>query len=105
VAVAEPPSTFDLSAPVDLVTPLADAADEQLAAVLPALRARHPGVEGLVRVGVPWEQILAAAAEVSAELVVVGTHGRRGLAHVVLGSVAERVVQLSPVPVLTVRAR
>lgn len=104
VTVAELPSTVDLSAPVDLLTPLADAADQQLTALLARVRARRPQVEGIVRVGVAWEQILAAAAELGADLVVLGTHGRRGLAHVVLGSVAERVVQLSPVPVLTVRA-
>jgi nucleotide-binding universal stress UspA family protein len=39
-----------------------------------------------------------------AELVVVGTHGRGGIKHWVLGSVAERVVRLSPVPVITVPA-
>jgi nucleotide-binding universal stress UspA family protein len=50
---------------------------------------------------VTHECIVAAAAE--ADLVVIGTHGRTGLKHVLLGSVAERVVRLSPVPVLTVR--
>lgn len=38
-----------------------------------------------------------------ADLVIVGTHGRRGVARALLGSVAEKVVRLSPVPVLTVR--
>jgi universal stress protein A len=54
-----------------------------------------------VREGTTHECILDAAAE--ADLVVIGTHGRTGLKHVLLGSVAERVVRLSPVPVLTVR--
>jgi hypothetical protein len=65
----------------------------------------HPRWNGRSILALAWEQILAAAAEMGADLVVVGTHGRRGLAHVILGSVAERVVQLSPVPVLTVRGR
>ncbi|MCB9897683.1 MAG: universal stress protein [Planctomycetes bacterium] len=47
--------------------------------------------------------ILQAAREVEADLIVLGTHGRRGLAHVFLGSTAERVVQLASIPVLTVR--
>ena len=45
------------------------------------------------------------AKRVGADLVVVGTHGRTGLARVALGSVAERVVALAPCPVLTVRGR
>jgi len=43
------------------------------------------------------------AAEVNADLIVVGTHGRTGLAHVLFGSVAEHVVRHSRIPVLTVR--
>lgn len=58
-----------------------------------------------LRDGSIHESVLAAAAAWKAELIVMGTHGRRGLSHVVLGSVAERVVRHSTVPVLTVRAR
>ena len=47
--------------------------------------------------------LLTAARETGADLVVLGTHGRSGLSHVMLGSVAERVVQLAECPVLTVR--
>ena len=46
--------------------------------------------------------ILLAAREVGADLIVVGTHGRRGLAHALMGSVAERIVQRAGRPVLTV---
>jgi len=68
-------------------------------------RARRPGVdiEGVLRQGPAWNEIVAAAAELKADLVVVGTHGRRGLAHALLGSVAEKVVRSAPCPVLTVR--
>lgn len=68
-------------------------------------RARRPGVdiEGVLRQGPAWSEIVAAAAELKADLVVVGTHGRRGLAHALLGSVAEKVVRSAPCPVLTVR--
>jgi nucleotide-binding universal stress UspA family protein len=55
--------------------------------------------------GVPWEQILLAVNQHDISLVVMGTHGRSGLAQALLGSVAERVVRLSPVPVLTVHPR
>ena len=60
-------------------------------------------VHGRVDTGGITDVILRAAAD--AELVVIGTHGRTGLAHVLLGSVAERVVRQSPCPVLTVRTR
>jgi nucleotide-binding universal stress UspA family protein len=43
------------------------------------------------------------AEERGADLIVMGTHGRTGLQHVLLGSVAEKVVRLAPCPVLTVR--
>jgi nucleotide-binding universal stress UspA family protein len=42
------------------------------------------------------------AADIKTDLIVVGTHGRQGLPHAILGSVAERIVRLSEVPVLTV---
>lgn len=53
--------------------------------------------------GDPVRGILQAARAWNADLIVMGTHGRRGLAHFFLGSVAEQVVRESPVPVLTVR--
>ena len=48
------------------------------------------------------EAIVDRARELGADLIVLGTHGRRGLAHVLVGSVAERVVQHSTCPVLTI---
>ena len=56
-----------------------------------------------VREGDPADEILEAAAAISARMIALGTHGRRGLSHVLLGSVAEQVVRRSRVPVLTVR--
>lgn len=48
----------------------------------------------------PWQQILDSAKTVGADLIVMGTHGRRGLSRVVLGSVAEKVVRHATLPVL-----
>lgn len=53
--------------------------------------------------GIPSERIVAAAGTLKADLVVVGSHGRGALEHVLLGSTAERVVKGAPCPVLTVR--
>ena len=60
--------------------------------------------ETLVMSGDPAERVLETARGLAADLIVMGTHGRRGLSHLVLGSVAERVVRESPVPVLSVHA-
>jgi nucleotide-binding universal stress UspA family protein len=54
-------------------------------------------------VGEPAAEIVAAAEDGKYDAIVVGTHGRTGLAHVLLGSVAERVVRRAPMPVVTVR--
>jgi nucleotide-binding universal stress UspA family protein len=58
----------------------------------------------LLREGDPAETILATATEIHATMIVMGTHGRRGLSHALLGSVAEKVVRGAHVPVLTVHA-
>jgi nucleotide-binding universal stress UspA family protein len=61
------------------------------------------GVETATAVGEPAHEIVAFATEQHADLVVLGTHGRTGLSHALMGSVAERVVRKAPCPVLTVR--
>ncbi len=61
----------------------------------------NPKIE--VRIGSPATEIVAAAGDLKADLVCLGTHGRGGLAHLLLGSVAEQVVRHAPCPVLTVR--
>jgi nucleotide-binding universal stress UspA family protein len=53
--------------------------------------------------GHPADTIVRVAQERGADLIVMSTHGRTGLQHVVLGSVAEKVVRLAPCPVLTVK--
>ena len=58
----------------------------------------------LVRGIDPDEVIVETASDLGCDLIVMGTHGRRGLSHLFLGSVAERVVRMSPAPVLTLRA-
>jgi universal stress protein A len=53
--------------------------------------------------GVPFHVIVETARTDKVDLIIMGTHGRTGLRHVLLGSVAERVVRLAPCPVLVVR--
>lgn len=70
-----------------------------------SLEAWAPRFISHVRVDAPAEQIAQLAADLEADLVIVGTHGRRGLARVTMGSVAESVVRLAPCPVLVVRPK
>lgn len=53
--------------------------------------------------GIPYEEINRKAAEINASLIVLGTHGRTGLDHIIFGSTAERIVRVAPCPVLTIR--
>lgn len=61
------------------------------------------GIRLLTRRGNPHEEITRCAEEEGADLIVMATHGRTGLAHVLLGSVAEKVLQHAHVPVMTVK--
>lgn len=90
---------------VDLVTPLHDAAREALASSLADLRARYANADSLLLFGVVAVELLAAIEKRKPDLVVMGTHGRTGMSHLLLGSVAERLVRTAPVPVLTVKGR
>lgn len=60
-------------------------------------------VVSAVRWGSPVEAIVDYAQEQAADLIVIATHGRTGLSHVLLGSVAERIIREAPCPVLTIR--
>lgn len=85
---------------IDVVTPIAQAAEAAMRTAL----AKHPALSehASVQLGDPREVIVRVAKELPADLVVLGSHGRRGLARVLLGSVAEEVVRLAPCPVLVV---
>jgi nucleotide-binding universal stress UspA family protein len=91
--------------PIDLLAPMWAAGRKQLEDTLEKVKTTIPGATEEIARGAPWREILAAIERHRPDLVVMGTHGRRGVPRAVLGSVAEKIVRLSPVPVLTVRAR
>lgn len=68
-------------------------------------RVQEAGVEGeiVIKHGVPWLEIVELAKTEKVDLIVIGTCGRTGLPQILLGSVAQRVVQLAPCPVLVAR--
>jgi len=93
----------DLVVPNDTWSPMAGAAQRQLEDTMAQVRKRLPRAESVLVRGPAAIEILSAAEGLKADLVVMGTHGRRGLNRAFVGSVAEKVVRASVVPVLTVR--
>ena len=81
---------------------LRNLAEQWTARAAETLRATGLKAEAVVRDGDARSVIVDEARDWQADLIVVGTHGRTGLAHALMGSVAEKLVRLSPVPVLTV---
>ena len=80
------------------------AADLYLTRHADSLRGKGFEVEAVVRVGEPASTIIDYAAQVEAHLLVLATHGRSGIARWVFGSVAERVLRGSKVPILLIRS-
>ena len=72
--------------------------------------ANSPELEGVTFTkkllkGTPYNEIVKEAAEGNFDMIIIGTHGRTGLEHVLFGSTAEKVVRKAPCPVLTVRPK
>lgn len=81
-----------------------DAARKQLEAVVTDDDRRELGARAMTMISAsPALAIVSYAKDAKADLVIVGTHGRGAMAHLLMGSVAERVVRTAPCPVLTVR--
>lgn len=94
----------------DLLRPMDDVAVDMLDQFIEKVATAHPGlevVEGAEKIlvkGIPATRILEIAETKGARLIVMGSRGRTGLPHLMLGSKAERVVQMSPIPVTIVKA-
>jgi nucleotide-binding universal stress UspA family protein len=89
--------------PQDFWASVKSEAEQNLNRYAEPLRAKGLTVEVIVREGYPATVIEEEAVELEADLIVIGTRGLSGLKHLLLGSIAERVVQKSPCPVLTVK--
>lgn len=89
---------------------MADIAKEMMDEFMSALINKHPAidclkqVETMLVVGVPANRILEVADKVNAQMIVMGSQGHTGLAHLMLGSKAEQVVRLSPISVTIIKA-
>ena len=86
-----------------------EAAEEMMEEFLTKMRNNHPDqlpikeAVPLLVVGTPVTRILEIAEKKQASMIIIGSHGRTGLSHLLVGSKAERVVQLSPIPVTVVK--
>ncbi len=89
--------------PADFWTSMKDAAKQQLAQYGERLREQGLDVKEVTREGYPATAIEEEIEQIKADLVVIGSRGRTGLGHLLLGSIAERVVQKARCPVLTVK--
>ena len=99
-AVIVPPET---GAPISVKQYAIQAADAHLQDIAARLAKDGVTATGIVAIGTPVDEINRAVDEHAIDLVVMGTHGHTGIRHFVAGSVAERVVRTSKVPVLTIR--
>jgi nucleotide-binding universal stress UspA family protein len=103
LALFIPEAVFVTPPPAPPVEQFIAAARTALERVVTKLTVEGITVHSEVGVGPPYDEIVRFAKEKDIDLIVMGTHGHTGLAHVLLGSVAEKVVRRAPCPVLTVR--
>ncbi|MDD3847123.1 MAG: universal stress protein [Syntrophorhabdaceae bacterium] len=79
-----------------------DEVDKEFAGVLSHA---HGDIRKVVRTGVAFVEIIDYAKTEGVDLIVMGTHGRGGIEHILIGNVAEKVVRKSPCPVMTIRPK
>jgi nucleotide-binding universal stress UspA family protein len=87
----------------DVADALVAVGEEAVAGVADRAAERGVAVETVVEQGTPWRTVVDCADREDADLIVMATHGRRGLNRYLLGSVTEKVVRTATVPVMTVR--
>lgn len=93
-----------LIATAQVAATLSNTASAALEKTVESYSGRGVPVDGMLREGEPAAEITAAADQVDADIIVIGTHGRRGIARALLGSVAERVIRTAHKPVMSVHA-
>jgi nucleotide-binding universal stress UspA family protein len=86
----------------EVAAQISNAAQGRLDAILEDNKTSGVPMNAVLRDGVAWEEVNAVAVDIHADLIIIGTHGRRGLARALLGSVAENVIRTSSVPVLVI---
>jgi nucleotide-binding universal stress UspA family protein len=75
----------------------------RLEAAIERRKARGVPIQSILRMGATWDELNGVAVEQDADVIVIGTHGRRGFSRVILGSVAERMMRTAVRPLLVIR--
>jgi nucleotide-binding universal stress UspA family protein len=105
----EAPGYYSVKGRTKQLERMEDVAAQMLEEFLTMIRDKHPDLEALQKAesqlvtGLPVNRILETAEKIQARMIVMGSQGRTGLAHMMLGSKAEQVVRLSPIPVTIVK--
>ena len=86
----------------DIAARISTAAQTAIDSLVSARADKGARVTGILRTGPAWEETNRYAAEIDADLIVIGTHGRKGLVRAILGSVAENVIRTATRPVLVI---
>ncbi|MGB5339578.1 MAG: universal stress protein [Gammaproteobacteria bacterium] len=108
--LAEAPGYYAVKGRKKELQRLEDLAAEMLHDYIEQMQKKQPERQALKKAatmlvaGLPVSRILETAEKIDARMIIMGSQGRTGLAHVMLGSKAEQVVRLSPIPVLIVKA-
>lgn len=76
---------------------------DQLKTEVQSLGTAQIPIETMLRIGTPWEEIVHVSEELGSTLIVLGSHGKRSLEEIILGSTVENVAKHAPCPVLVVR--
>jgi nucleotide-binding universal stress UspA family protein len=92
-----------LAAPEALGQELAAEAERQMRTLIPVDVRAGVDIEHVILRGMPFFEIIRYAKSNEVDLIVIGTHGRSGMEHIIFGSTAEKVVRKAPCPVLSVR--
>lgn len=102
ISIAEWYIPSSLSA-ADLIEDMQKSATKEMEKWVAEAKQQVKEVDSLVLRGVPFVEIIETAKNKDADMIVIGTHGRTGIDHMLFGSTAEKVVRKAPCPVLTVR--
>jgi nucleotide-binding universal stress UspA family protein len=86
----------------DVASQISNVSQARLDSLVDSQKLANVPLVGILRDGVAWEEINSVADEIHADLIIIGTHGRRGLARALLGSVAENVIRTAKIPVLVI---
>ena len=107
--LGEAPGYYSVKGRKKQLRRMEDVANEMLDAFIQEIQEKHPGLPALHNLktilikGLPVNRILEIAEQTDSRMIVMGSQGRTGLSHIMLGSKAEQVVRLSPIPVTIVK--